>query len=125
MFSLPGDVGSKEKVDATVTALENLEDHVDVLINCAGINRPWTKEAAKYDNQHDDPDAVEKLLWEGLDENDLQSTYSINVNGVYFFSTRMISLLRKGRAPTVIVIASIAALMLQRQVFPSLHHGQR
>lgn len=111
---LPGDVGSKDKVDAIVTALEKLEDHVDVLINCAGVNRAWKEEAAKFDNQHNDPDAVEKLLWHGLDDNEFQSTYSINVNGVYFFSTRMVPLLRKGTAPTVIVIASITAMMLQR-----------
>ncbi|XAO24837.1 hypothetical protein I312_103645 [Cryptococcus bacillisporus CA1280] len=113
---LPGDVGSKDKVDAIVTALEKLEDHVDVLINCAGVNRAWKEEAAKFDNQHNDPDAVEKLLWHGLDDNEFQSTYSINVNGVYFFSTRMVPLLRKGTAPTVIVIASITAMMLQRTV---------
>jgi NAD(P)-dependent dehydrogenase (short-subunit alcohol dehydrogenase family) len=114
ILRLPGDVGSKDKVDEVVTALEKLEDRVDVLINCAGINRAWKKEAAQYDNQHNDPDAVEKLLWEGLDDNEFQSTYSINVNGVYFFSTRMVPLLRKGTAPTVIVIASITAMMLQR-----------
>ncbi|KAH7090838.1 hypothetical protein FB567DRAFT_558962 [Paraphoma chrysanthemicola] len=113
---LPGDVGSKQKVDDFVTALEKLEDHVDVLINCAGINRPWKPEASAFDGQHNDPDAVEKLLWHGLDDEALQSTYSINVNGVYFASTRMVPLLRKGSAPTVIVIASIAGLMLQRQL---------
>lgn len=107
-------MGSKANVDALVTALEKDIDHVDVLINCAGINRPWKKEAAKFDNQHNDPDAVEKLLWNGLDDDEFQSTYSINVNGVYFLSTRMVPLLRKGTSPTVIVIASIAALMLQR-----------
>lgn len=85
-----------------------------MLINCAGVNRAWKEEAAKFDNQHNDPDAVEKLLWHGLDDNEFQSTYSINVNGVYFFSTRMVPLLRKGTAPTVIVIASITAMMLQR-----------
>lgn len=117
---LAGDVGSKDKVDEVVTALEKFEDHVDVLINCAGVNRAWKEEAAKFDNQHNDPDAVEKLLWQGMDDNEFQSTYSINVNGVYFFSTRMVPLLRKGTAPTVIVIASIAGLMLQRQVISSL-----
>lgn len=111
---MPGDVGSKESVDTIVTALEKLETHVDVVINCAGINRGWKEEAAKFNNQHNDPDAVEKLLWQGLDDTEFQSTFSINVNGVYFFSTRMVPLLRKGTAPTVIVIASIAALMLQR-----------
>lgn len=84
------------------------------------MNRAWKEEAAKFDNQHNDPDAVEKLLWQGMDDNEFQSTYSINVNGVYFFSTRMVPLLRKGTAPTVIVIASIAGLMLQRQVISSL-----
>jgi NAD(P)-dependent dehydrogenase (short-subunit alcohol dehydrogenase family) len=113
-YRLPGDVGSKEQVDAAVTALEKLEDHVDVLINCAGINRPWKKEASKFDGQHNDPDAVEQLLWQGIDDVDFQSTYSINVNGVYFMSTRMVPLLRKGESPTVIVIASITASMLQR-----------
>lgn len=112
---LPGDVGSKAKVDEFVTALEKLENHVDVLINCAGINRPWKAEASPFDGQHNDPDAVEKLLWHGMDDDALQSTYSINVNGVYFTSTRMVPLLRKSSlSPTVIVIASIAGMMLQR-----------
>jgi NAD(P)-dependent dehydrogenase (short-subunit alcohol dehydrogenase family) len=114
--SLPGDVGTKSSVDAVVTALEKLESHVDVLINCAGVNRPWKQEAAQFDGQHNDPDAVEKLLWNGVDDDEFQSTYSINVNGVYFFSTRMVPLLRKGTSPTVIVIASITAMMLQRYV---------
>jgi NAD(P)-dependent dehydrogenase (short-subunit alcohol dehydrogenase family) len=111
---LPGDVGSKKRVDEFVTALQTLEDHVDVLINCAGINRPWKAEASEFDGQHNDADAVEKLLWHGLDDDAFQSTYSINVNGVYFVSTRMVPLLRKSSAPTVIVIASIAGMMLQR-----------
>lgn len=114
IFRLAGDVGSKALVDRVVTELEKLETHVDVLINCAGVNRPWKDEAAKFDGQHNDPDAVEKLLWNGLDDNEFQSTYSINVNGVYFMSTRMVPLLRKGTSPTVIVIASITAIMLQR-----------
>lgn len=111
---LPGDVGSKQRVDEFVTALQTLEDHVDVLINCAGINRAWKAEASEFDGRHNDPDAVEKLLWHGLDDDDFQSTYSINVNGVYFVSTRMVPLLRQSSAPTVIVIASIAGMMLQR-----------
>ena len=113
---LPGDVGSKQRVDELVTALQTLEDHIDVLINCAGINRPWKAEASEFESRHNDPDAVEKLLWHGLDDDEFQSTYSINVNGVYFVSTRMVPLLRKSSAPTVIVIASIAGMMLQRQV---------
>ncbi|KAI5369097.1 hypothetical protein J4E82_010090 [Alternaria postmessia] len=111
---LPGDVGSKQRVDELVNGLQKLEDHIDVLINCAGINRPWKAEASEFDGRHNDPDAVEKLLWHGLDDENFQSTYSINVNGVYFMSTRMVPLLRKSPAPTVIVIASIAGMMLQR-----------
>jgi NAD(P)-dependent dehydrogenase (short-subunit alcohol dehydrogenase family) len=99
-----------------VIALEKLEDRVDVLINCAGVNRAWKEEARKFDGQHNDADAVEKLLWHGMDDEAFHSTYSINVNGVYFMSTRMIPLLRQGTAPVVIVIASIAAVMLQRYV---------
>lgn len=98
-----------------MNGLQKLEDHIDVLINCAGINRPWKAEASELDSRHNDPDAVEKLLWHGLDDENFQSTYSINVNGVYFMSTRMVPLLRKSPAPTVIVIASIAGMMLQRQ----------
>lgn len=116
--SLPGDVGFKERVDEFVTALQTLEDHIDVLINCAGINRPWKAEASEFDSRHNDPDAVEKLLWHGLDDDEFHSTYSINVNGVYFVSTRMVPLLRKSSAPSVIVVASIAGMMLQRQVLP-------
>ncbi|KAH6857489.1 hypothetical protein B0T12DRAFT_463306 [Alternaria alternata] len=111
---LPGDVGSKQRVDELVNGLQKLEDHIDVLINCAGINRPWKAEASEFDGRHNDPDAVEKLLWHGLDDENFQSTYSINVNGVCFMSTRMVPLLRKSPAPTVIVIASIAGMMLQR-----------
>ncbi|RYN59188.1 hypothetical protein AA0114_g1916 [Alternaria tenuissima] len=115
VIPLPGDVGSKQRVDELVNGLQKLEDHIDVLINCAGINRPWKAEASEFDGRHNDPDAVEKLLWHGLDDENFQSTYSINVNGVYFMSTRMVPLLRKSPAPTVIVIASIAVMMLQRQ----------
>ena len=115
LIRLPGEMGSKQRVDEVVIALQKFEDHVDVLINCAGINRPWKAEASEFDSRHNDPDAVEKLLWHGLDDEDFQLTYSINVNGVYFMSTRMVPLLRKSPAPTVIVIASIAGMMLQRQ----------
>ena len=101
-------------MDKLVTELETLESHVDVLVNCAGLNRGWLDEGKKYDNQHNDPEAVEKLLWNGLDDNELSMTNAVNIGGVYFMSTRMVPLLRKGRDPTVIVIASITGLMLQR-----------
>jgi short-subunit dehydrogenase involved in D-alanine esterification of teichoic acids len=36
LMRLPGDVGSKQSVDELVTALQTLEEYIDVLINCAG-----------------------------------------------------------------------------------------
>ncbi|OCF37387.1 hypothetical protein I317_04502 [Kwoniella heveanensis CBS 569] len=132
--SIQGDVSTKEGCGALAEAIAAKESKIDTLINCAGVMRGWRH---TIDN-HDDPDQVQKLLWEGHEDDDFNYSNSINVNGelvyrdsrassiiadliisthfagVYFTTAALVPLLRKSDSPSVVVIASIAGLANQR-----------
>ncbi|KAK8845621.1 hypothetical protein IAR55_006337 [Kwoniella newhampshirensis] len=118
IFAIQGDVSTKDGAKKIVDALSERETIIDVLVNNAGAQRPW-KNPIK---DHNDPDAVEKLMWDGVDDDDWNVTHATNVNGVYFMTAGLIPLLRKSNLKSVIVIGSVAAFANQRSV-SSLTYG--
>lgn len=106
---IQGDVSSKAGVQKIADQFAAKEQILDTLINCAGVSVMW-KTPIK---QHNDPEEVYKALSE-VDDEAFRYQQDINVNGVYFMTTACIPLLRKSDNPSVVVIASIAALANQR-----------
>ncbi|KAH9430548.1 hypothetical protein MCOR02_007883 [Pyricularia oryzae] len=107
---IQGDVGSKAGCQKIADALGETADHIDTLVNCAGVLRPWKTQP----NDHNNPDDVENLLLNGVDDEDFNISNSINVNGVYFMTAFCVPLLRKAVDPNVVIISSIAGLSIQR-----------
>ncbi|OCF76824.1 hypothetical protein I204_02530 [Kwoniella mangroviensis CBS 8886] len=119
--SIQGDVSTKDGVRQIVEIISSREEKVDVLVNNAGAQKPWKNPI----QDHNDPDAVEKLVWEGVDESlpeELTGALEANVNGVYFMTAALVPLMRKSDIKSVIVIGSVAALANQRSV-SSLTYG--
>ncbi|WWC59360.1 uncharacterized protein I303_101912 [Kwoniella dejecticola CBS 10117] len=110
--AIQGDVSTKEGVKKIADVLSEKEHIVDVLVNNAGAQRPWRNPI----QDHNDPDAVEKLVWEGVEDDDWNATNATNINGVYFMTAALVPLLRKSDIRSVIVIGSVAALANQRPV---------
>ncbi|CAK7211169.1 hypothetical protein SEUCBS140593_001078 [Sporothrix eucalyptigena] len=90
IHTIQGDVQTEEGCKAIVAAIEAKEDHIDTLINNAGVNSPWRVTAKDHNN--------------------------FNVMGVYFMTVNFIPLLRKSASPNVCVIASLAAIGNQRSM---------
>ncbi|WWD07787.1 hypothetical protein V865_005891 [Kwoniella europaea PYCC6329] len=118
IFSIQGDVSTKEGVKQIADLISGKEEKVDVLVNNAGAQKPWKNPI----QDHNDPDAVERLVWEGVDDDDWNITNATNVNGVYFMTAALVPLLRRSDIRSVIVIGSVAALANQRSV-SSLTYG--
>ncbi|KAJ5948000.1 hypothetical protein N7466_001015 [Penicillium verhagenii] len=109
-----GDVQTKAGCVKIVEAIKAKESHVDTLINCAGVSRPWRVQPSNPN----DPDEVENLLINGIEEEDFDQSNQINVNGVYFLTANLLPLLRSAKDPNVCIIASLAALGNQRSMAP-------
>ncbi|KAI6353557.1 hypothetical protein MCOR25_008939 [Pyricularia grisea] len=107
---IQGDVGTKASCQKIADALAGTVDHIDTVVNCAGIMRPW-KTPPK---DHNNPDDVENLLLNGVDDEDFNQCQAINVNGVYFMTAVCVPLLRKAADPNVVIISSISGLSIQR-----------
>lgn len=110
--SIQGDVSSKAGCAALYDAVAKQTKVVDVLVNCAGVMRHYKNASTDVDNI----DAVAKTLWEGHDDDDFNYTNAININGVYFTTVAFIPLLLESSLRSVVVIASIAGIILQRAV---------
>ncbi|VUC30171.1 unnamed protein product [Clonostachys rosea] len=110
VIPIPGDVGTKEGCANLIKQISGREQYIDVLINNAGL--PGSISYPAWDPN--DADAVEKGLWESLNDDNFTSTNSVNISGVYFTTVGFIPLLRKAQDPSVIVVASLAAIMNQR-----------
>ncbi|KAI0884337.1 putative short-chain dehydrogenase [Annulohypoxylon maeteangense] len=115
---IQGDVQTKAGCQKIAEAVQAQETHIDTLINCAGVNSPWRVTA----KDHDNPDEVENLLLNGVEEEDFDRSNQINVNGVYFLTVNFIPLLRKSTDPNVCIIASLAGIANQRSM-GSLTYG--
>ncbi|WWC86997.1 uncharacterized protein L201_001879 [Kwoniella dendrophila CBS 6074] len=118
IHAIQGDVSTKDGVTKIRDILREKETVVDVLINNAGAQKPWKNPI----QDHNDSDAVEKLVWEGVDDEDWNETNATNINGVYFMTAALVPLLRKSETKSVIIIGSVAALANQRPV-SSLTYG--
>ncbi|WVQ81666.1 hypothetical protein IAT38_003791 [Cryptococcus sp. DSM 104549] len=70
VFPIKGDVATKEGCQAITEAFAAKESKLDVLINCAGVMRGWKTGI----NDHNNSDEVQKLLWEGHDDDDFTYT---------------------------------------------------
>ncbi|KEZ42159.1 hypothetical protein SAPIO_CDS6213 [Scedosporium apiospermum] len=112
IHAIQGDVQTKEGCRSIADAIGASEAHVDTLVHSAGVNSPWRVIA----QDHNDPDQVENLLINGLEEEDFNRSNQINVMGVYFLTAYFIPLLRKAADPNICVIASLAGIANQRSM---------
>ncbi|PYH92065.1 NAD(P)-binding protein [Aspergillus ellipticus CBS 707.79] len=110
VIPIQGDVGSKEGCAKLVEQISQSESRIDLLVNSAGL--PGAINYPAWNPQ--DPNAVEKGLWESVDDDYFTATNNVNINGIYFTTVGFLPLLRKSPAPSVIVIASLAGLANQR-----------
>ncbi|TLD33427.1 hypothetical protein PspLS_00174 [Pyricularia sp. CBS 133598] len=85
---IQGDVGTKAGCQKIADAIGETVDHIDTLVNCAGVMRPWKTQPNDHNN--------------------------LNVNGVYFMTAFCVPLLRKAADPNVVIISSISGLSIQR-----------
>lgn len=125
---MQGDVGSKAGCGKLYEAVAAQTDVVDVLVNCAGVMRNYKNPTTDVNNI----DAVTKMMWDGHDDDDFnytnqsescsESPNPVNINGVYFTTVAFVPLLQKSSLKSVVVIASIAGLILQR-AFGSVSYG--
>ncbi|WWC59359.1 uncharacterized protein I303_101911 [Kwoniella dejecticola CBS 10117] len=106
VVAIQGDVSTKQGCKAIGDAIAVKESKIDVLINCAGVMAPWRSSVTN----HDDPDQVAGLLWDGHEDDD----FNYSNSSVYFVTAALVPLLRKSDYPSVTVIASIAGLANQR-----------
>ncbi|GKZ37957.1 hypothetical protein AbraIFM66950_009820 [Aspergillus brasiliensis] len=112
VIPIKGDVSTKDGCAQLVEQIKQKENHIDVLISNAGV--PGKTDYPPWDPN--DPDAVEKGLWESVDDESFTSTNNVNISGVYFTTVGFLPLLRKSSDPSVVVIASLAGVVNQRTV---------
>ncbi|KAI0265085.1 NAD-P-binding protein [Gloeopeniophorella convolvens] len=114
LVPLQCDITSKDSLSATVDKIKAKEDHVDVLVNNAGIS-VGTSEVEKGDES---ADALQKELWaEKLEE--WEDVYRTNVIGHFFTTVAFIPLLAKtarpGHTAAVINISSMSGIVKNSQ----------
>ena len=96
-----GDIGVEADIDKALQAIEALTDHVDVLINCAGIGISG---------------AVEYTTLE-----EVQKIFQVNVIGQFYMTKKLLPLLRKADHAKIINIGSVAGeLTIPFQTFYSM-----
>lgn len=86
------DVGKRVEVDKVFTDLLEHHGRLDVLINNAGVAGP-------------------AVPVEDCDEDGWDACIQINLSGTFYMTKRAVPLLRKSESPSIINIASTAALM--------------
>ncbi|KAI5452967.1 hypothetical protein NCC49_006501 [Naganishia albida] len=111
VIAIQGDVSSKAKVKEFHAQVAAQEDKLDVLINCAGVLVPFRSPA----KDHNDVQDVQQML-ESVEDEDIAIQSSINVAGPYFVTTAFAPMLQKSDNASVINIASIAPMALQKKV---------
>lgn len=122
VVALPGDVSTKESIEAVRVSFEKHESHLDLLLNAAGIMKAM--KATSVDK--DDGLAQVKALWEEPWES-FQDTHNVNVTAVFYVSIAFSPLLARAerastteQGPQIINVTSIAGLHLARQA--SIHY---
>ncbi|KAK4689320.1 hypothetical protein P7C73_g800, partial [Tremellales sp. Uapishka_1] len=106
VYPVQGDVSSKSAIAEMVSHVGPITEVIDVLINCAGLLKPWRQQC-----EVDDVENLQSMLWDGVEDEDFIEMSK----GVYFTTVALIPYLRKSTLPVVINIASLAALGLQRR----------
>jgi len=86
------DVGDRKSVDRLFADFSAQHDHMDVLVNNAGVAGP-----------------VGPV--EDLDEDGWDNCLQVNLSGSFYMTRRAVPLLRKSRAASIVNIASTAGLM--------------
>ncbi len=96
-----GDLGNQESIEKAVKEIQKLTDHIDVLVNCAGIGISG---------------AVEYTTLKEVNE-----IFQVNVIGQYYITKLLIPLLRKSSKGKIINIGSVAGeLTIPFQTFYSM-----
>lgn len=96
-----GDLGNQESIDKAVTDIMKLTDHIDVLINCAGIGISG---------------AVEHTTLAEANQ-----IFQVNVIGQFYITKALLPLLRKSSKSKIINIGSVAGeLTIPFQTFYSM-----
>lgn len=121
LVPLPGDVSSKDAIGKIVQDYSKLEDHLDVLINNAGIIRdpPVT-------SHPNDLETLAASLWSPPWE-DFSETFGVNISSQYFTTVGFVPLLHAAalktpegaEKPSVINIGSIVGYTNQRDRWPA------
>ncbi|GAD97193.1 hypothetical protein ANI_1_1164034 [Paecilomyces variotii No. 5] len=110
VIPVQGDVATKDGCAGLVREISGREQRIDVLVNNAGL--PGKVDYPAWNPN--DADAVERALWESVNDDSFISTNNVNISGVYFTTVGFLPLLRKSQDPSVIVIASLAGIINQR-----------
>ncbi|KAL7411664.1 hypothetical protein BDY24DRAFT_416893 [Mrakia frigida] len=104
---IQGDITSKEGIEAIFKVISEKTDHVDVLINNAGI----VKAIPLAQDPSDVEETVEKLMDSSFQ--DFADVNQVNVTAPYFVTIRFLPLLVKSKSsPVVLFNASSAAHLI-------------
>ena len=96
-----GDLGDGKSIEKAVEDIKSLTDHVDVLVNCAGIGISG---------------AVEHTALE-----EVKKIFDVNVTGQFYITKLLIGLIRKSEHGKIINIGSVAGeLTIPFQTFYSM-----
>jgi len=96
-----GDLGNEADIDKAVLEIQKITNHVDVLINCAGIG---ISGAIEYNT---------------LEE--VNRIFQVNVIGQFYITKKLLPLIRKSKAGKIINIGSVAGeLTIPFQTFYSM-----
>lgn len=96
-----GDLGDGDSLEKAVTEIKKITDHIDVLINCAGIGISGAVEYTSLDE-------VKKI-------------FDVNVTGQFYLTQLVMGLLRKSEHGKIINIGSVAGeLTIPFQTFYSM-----
>ena len=83
----PVDVSKKSDVKAIIHEIKKEIGHVDILVNCAGIN-------------------ILKRDWDNIDENEWDQVIQTNVNGLFYCCKAVIPLMKEKKDGLIINVSS-------------------
>ena len=81
------DISDKQSVKKITNEIKNEFEHIDVLINCAGIN-------------------IENRDWDNIDENDWDKVIQTNISGLFYCCKSVIPLMKKRMDGLIINVSS-------------------
>jgi NAD(P)-dependent dehydrogenase (short-subunit alcohol dehydrogenase family) len=105
-------VTSKESIEDLVKEISKRENHIDLLLNAAGISGP------KASPKHDDASKLKETLWNNEDFDGWKAVFETNVASVYFVTIAFLPLLQHHHSrykPSVVCIGSMSGLTKDSQ----------